>query len=30
MSERGHLIGDAPALLLVAIVLAVLTPPTAH
>jgi hypothetical protein len=29
-AERGHLLGDVPALLLVAIVLAVLTPRTAH
>jgi uncharacterized protein DUF6632 len=29
-AERGHLVGDVPALLLVAIVLAVLTPRTAH
>ena len=28
-AERGHLVGDAPALILVAIVLAVLTPRTA-
>ena len=28
--ERGHLIGDVPALLLVAVVLALLTPRTAH
>jgi hypothetical protein len=29
-AERGHLIGDVPALLLVAIVLAALTPRAAH
>jgi hypothetical protein len=29
-AERGHLVGDVPALLLVAIVLAVLTPRAAH
>jgi len=29
-AERGHLVGDVPALLLVAIVLAVLTPRPAH
>ncbi len=29
-SERGHLLGDVPALLVVAIVLAVLTPRAAH
>jgi uncharacterized protein DUF6632 len=29
-AERGHLVGDVPALLLVAIVLAALTPRTAH
>jgi uncharacterized protein DUF6632 len=29
-TERGHLLGDVPALLLVAIVLAVLTPRAAH
>ena len=29
-AERGHLVGDAPALILVAIVLAVLTPRTAQ
>jgi len=29
-AERGHLVGDVPALLLVAVVLAALTPRTAH
>jgi hypothetical protein len=29
-AERGHLVGDVPALLLVAIVLAALTPRAAH
>jgi hypothetical protein len=29
-AERGHLVGDVPALLLVAVVLAVLTPRPAH
>jgi len=29
-AERGHLVGDVPALLLVAVVLALLTPRTAH
>jgi uncharacterized protein DUF6632 len=29
-AERGHLVGDVPALLIVAIVLGVLTPRTAH
>ena len=29
-AERGHLAGDVPALLLVAVVLALLTPRTAH
>ena len=29
-AERGHLVGDVPALLLVAVVLAALTPRPAH
>ena len=29
-SERGHLVGDVPALFLIAIILGLLTPRTAH